>query len=183
MFDIGKKGTDKGQDMARNDQAPSFNPPSDAPRTSRNIAVIGPSIRIDGDLRGEEDLLIEGEVKGTVQLKEHRLLIGPQGRVKANVVANSIEVEGLTEGDLVGVERVVVRSSAQVRGNIVSPRITIEDGARFKGTIDMDAEAVESIVGQKRGGGSVAPLSSAAPKSVPGPGAKPAEAAAGGKTE
>src|SRR5690606_35465204 len=88
MFDIGKKGTDKGQDMARNDQAPSFNPPSDAPRTSRNIAVIGPSIRIDGDLRGEEDLLIEGEVKGTVQLKEHRLLIGPQGRVKANVVAN-----------------------------------------------------------------------------------------------
>src|SRR5690606_36137284 len=163
MFEIGKKstdkGTDKGQDMARNDETPSFSPPADAPQSGtggRDVAVIGRSIRIDGDLRGEEDLLIEGEVKGTVQLKDNRLTIGTQGRVKANVIASSIEVEGLMEGDLVGVERVVVRASANVKGNIVSPRISVEDGARFKGTIDMDAEAVESAVGQKRG--SVAPL-------------------------
>jgi len=190
MFEIGKKGTekgtDKGQDMARNEQTPSFAPPSEAPRrtSGRDVAVIGPSIRIDGDLRGEEDLLIEGEVKGTVQLKDNRLTIGTQGRVKANVIASSIEVEGLMEGDLVGVERVIVRASAHVKGNIVSPRISVEDGARFKGTIDMDAEAVESAVGQKRG--SVAPLTAGtvgAPKGVPAPAAKPAEAAVGGKSD
>ena len=90
----------------------------------------------------------------------------------------------MMEGDLVGVERVVVRASAHVKGNIVSPRISVEDGARFKGTIDMDAEAVEAATGQKRG--SVAPLTSGtvgAPKGVPGTGAKPAEAAAGGKSD
>lgn len=163
MFEIGKKGSDKGQEMTREDQPATLAPTSEAaPKRgvgTRDVAVIGPSIRIDGDLRGEEDLLIEGEVKGAVQLKDNRLTIGTQGRVKANVIANSIDVEGLMEGDLIGVERVTVRKSAQVKGNIISPRISVEDGARFKGTIDMDAEAVEAVIGTKRG--SVAPLTGA----------------------
>src|SRR5690606_29058444 len=155
MFEIGKKGMDKGQTtMTRDEQPKTHSTLADTVKRApgqREIAVIGPSIRIDGDLRGEEDLLIEGEVKGTVTLKENRLMIGSQGRVKANVFAHSIEVEGMMEGDLYGTERVNVHKSAQVKGNIISPRVSVEDGARFKGTIDMDAESVEAALGTKRG--------------------------------
>jgi cytoskeletal protein CcmA (bactofilin family) len=155
MFEIGKKGTDKGQTtMTRDEQPKTHSTLADPPKRPasgvREVAVIGPSIRIDGDLRGEEDLLIEGEVKGTVTLKDNRLMIGSQGRVRANVYAHSIEVEGLMEGDLYGTERVNVHKSAQVKGNIVCPRVSVEDGARFKGTIDMDAESVEAALGAKR---------------------------------
>lgn len=119
-------------------------------------AVIGPSIRIDGDLRGEENLRIEGEVKGTVQLKGNSLVIGSEGRVRATVYAHTVDVEGLMEGDLYGAERVHVRKSARVKGNITSPRVSLEDGAQFKGSIEMDAQAVENALG--KGGGNVSAL-------------------------
>ena len=183
MFDIGKKGNDKGQGtMTRDEQPKEHSALAEGLRKSnagaRDIAVIGPSIRIDGDLSGEEELLVEGEVKGTVTLKDNRLMIGTQGRVRANVYAHSIEVEGLVEGDLYGTERINVHKSAQVKGNIICPRVSVEDGARFKGTIDMDAESVEAALGGKRG--SVAPLGGGN-RPQQGQGAKPeAVAAAGG---
>lgn len=153
MFDIGKKGADKTQDPASRDSAPPS--PSEparraAPTGSREAAVIGPSIHIDGDLRGEEDLIIEGEVNGTVQLRNNSLTIGAQGKVSADVYAHSIHVEGYMEGDLYGFERVSIRKSAQVRGNITSPRVSLEDGARFKGSIEMDPQAVEAALGKRR---------------------------------
>lgn len=169
MFDIGKKGNDKGQNsMARTETSASTSPAEPVKRTTgmRDAAVIGPSIRIDGDVRGEEDLLIEGEVKGTVNLKDNSLVIGSQGRVKANVYAHSIEVEGIMEGDMFGTERVNIRKSAQVKGNITSPRVSVEDGAQFKGSIEMDAQAVEAALGKNRG--SVAALNSGAKQNVPG---------------
>lgn len=181
MFDIGKKGTDKGQTTMTRDEQPKTHStlaePPKRPAGVREVAVIGPSIRIDGDLRGEEDLLIEGEVKGTVTLKDNRLMIGSQGRVRANVYAHSIEVEGLMEGDLYGTERVNVHKSAQVKGNIICPRVSVEDGARFKGTIDMDAESVEAALGGKRG--SVAPLGGGN-RPQHGQGGKPEAVAASG---
>src|SRR5690606_33241127 len=185
MFEIGKKGTDKGQTTMTRDEQPKTHSTlaepvkRSAPAGVREVAVIGPSIRIDGDLRGEEDLLIEGEVKGTVTLKDNRLMIGSQGRVRANVYAHSIEVEGLMEGDLYGTERVNVHKSAQVKGNIICPRVSGEDGARFKGTIDMDAESVEAALGSKRG--SVASLSGGnRPHQQQGQGSKPEAAVAAG---
>ena len=177
MFEIGKKGTEKGQETAsRKEQPPSAGTQPEAPRraasssASREAAVIGPSIHIDGDLRGEEDLLIEGEVNGTVQLKNNSLTIGAQGKVSADVYAHSIFVEGYMEGDLYGSERVSIRKSAQLRGNITSPRVSLEDGARFKGSIEMDPQAVEAALGKRRGAGHSA-------GSVDGGGAKPAAAA------
>jgi len=156
MFDIGKKSADKGQDAGARDAGVSA-APADSPaarRTpSREAAVIGPSIHIDGDLRGEEDLIIEGEVNGTVMLRNNSLTIGPQGKVAADVYAHSVYVEGYMEGDLYGSERVCIRKSAQVRGNITSPRVSLDDGARFKGTIEMDPQAVETALGKRRGPG------------------------------
>lgn len=152
---IGKKGIDKREDsMARDEHVSTGSSFAESvKRTSggtREAAVIGPSIRIDGDLRGEEDLRIEGEVKGTVQLKGNSLVIGSEGRVRATVYAHSIEVEGLVEGDLYGLERVNVRKSARVKGNITSPRVSLEDGAQFKGSIEMDGQAVEAALGKGR---------------------------------
>lgn len=154
MFDIGKKGADKTQDSASREPAASP-AASDSPRRpttagTREAAVIGPSIHIDGDLRGEEDLIIEGEVNGTVQLKNNSLTIGAQGKVSADVYAHSVYVEGYMDGDLYGSERVNIRKSAQVRGNITSPRVSLEDGARFKGSIEMDPQAVDAALGKRR---------------------------------
>jgi cytoskeletal protein CcmA (bactofilin family) len=146
MFEIGKKGTPEAgprpeSSPARTESSP---PRSSAAPMSRDAAVIGPSIHIDGDVRGEEDLLIEGEVSGTVQLKNNSLTIGPQGKVTADVYAHSIYVDGYLEGDLYGAERVHIRKSAQVKGNVTSPRVSVEDGAKFKGAIEMDPQAAQN---------------------------------------
>ena len=153
MFDM-KKG-DKGSDAASR-EPPRFEPPraepaASRPAASREAAVIGPSIQIDGDLRGEEDLVIEGEVSGTVTLKSNSVTVGAQGKVRADVYAHSIYVEGFVEGDMYGSERVHIRKSAQVRGNITSPNVSLEDGAKFKGSIEMDPQAVQTALGSRQG--------------------------------
>ncbi len=161
MFELGKKGTPgRGPEGESGDREREEGRPSAAsspPRTVsssgsvRDAAVIGPSIHIDGDLRGEEDLLIEGEVNGTVQLKSNSLTIGAKGKVRADVYAHSVFVEGLMEGDLFGSERVAILKTAEVRGNITAPRVSLEEGARFKGSIEMDTEVVKSTLGASQG--------------------------------
>lgn len=103
-------------------------------------AVIGPSIQIDGSLKGDEDLLIQGRVKGTVELKNNSVTIGESGQVTADIYAHTIAVEGRLDGKLVASERVMIRKTAQIKGTILAPRVTLEDGARFNGSIDMDPE-------------------------------------------
>ena len=112
------------------------------PKRSREAAVIGPSIQIKGDLSGEEDLIIQGKVNGTIQLREKSLTVGSQGRVDANVLAHNIIVEGEVNGDLYGSERVSIRRTGNVQGNIISPKVSLDEGCRFKGSIDMDQEMV-----------------------------------------
>lgn len=173
MFDM-KKG-DKGPETGSREPQRSDPPRADAigsrPSTaaSREAAVIGPSIHIDGDLRGEEDLIIEGEVSGTVQLKSNSVTIGARGKLRADVYAHSIYVDGYVEGDMFGSERVCIRKSAEVRGNITSPNVSLEDGAKFKGSIEMDPQAVQTALGIRPNG-----------KTAPGP--TPAAKPAGSKS-
>ena len=101
-------------------------------------ASIGASIRIKGDVTGDENLIIQGHVEGTITLQGHNVTISKSGRVKANIEANQIIVEGELEGDMNGDEKVVIRETGNVRGNIVAPRVTLEDGAMFKGSIEME---------------------------------------------
>lgn len=146
MFEIGKKGAPEAGPRPESSPARTeSSPPRSSAPSSRDAAVIGPSIHIDGDVRGEEDLLIEGEVSGTVNLKNNSLTIGPNGKVHADVYAHSIYVDGILEGDLIGSERVNIRKSATVRGNITSPRVSLEDGAKFKGAIEMDPQAGQNV--------------------------------------
>jgi len=106
-----------------------------------NSAVIGASIRIEGSIHGSEDLLIQGEVRGTVELKENRVTIGTEGRVFADVHAQVIRVEGQIDGHLIASEQVMIEESARITGSITAPRISLKDGASFNGTIDMDPDA------------------------------------------
>jgi cytoskeletal protein CcmA (bactofilin family) len=115
-------------------------PSGPAPAAKGAGAVIGASIQIEGTLKGDEDLLIQGKVKGTVELKNNSVTIGEAGQVNADIYAHTIAVEGRLEGKLVASERIVIRKTAQIKGTIVAPRVTLEDGARFNGSIDMDPE-------------------------------------------
>ena len=112
-------------------------PPPVAPRKSGN-SVVGPSILVQGDMTGDEDLVIQGRVEGSISLKKNLVTIGKDGRVNATVNAQSIRVEGAVEGELRGREQVIVTRTGSVSGNIVAPRVTLEDGCRFKGAIDME---------------------------------------------
>jgi cytoskeletal protein CcmA (bactofilin family) len=138
MFDRSK---DKKPDHTRLPE-PGPTQPSAMTTTSvpagRKTAVIGPGIMINGDISGTESLLVEGKVKGRIQLASHDVTVGQSGEVHADVTAKTIRVAGKVEGDLIGEEKVIISSTGNVRGNIVAPRMLLEDGAIFKGSIDMD---------------------------------------------
>jgi len=109
--------------------------------SGRDQATIGRSINIRGDVTGDEDLLIQGRIEGTVDLKQHSVTIGPEGRVKADLKGRKVTVEGEVEGDVRGQEQVVLKASSTVNGDIVAPRVVLEDGATFLGSIDMSGKA------------------------------------------
>lgn len=117
---------------------------------SDDRANIGRSITIKGDISGDEDLYIQGSVDGSVNLKEHNVTITSEGRVKADVHGRTITVQGQVEGDLFGEEQIVLRPSCRVCGNITAPRVALEDGANFRGTIDMEAKAGGSAFAAQR---------------------------------
>lgn len=104
-------------------------------------AVIGSSLTVNGNIAGTEDLLVEGKVEGDISLPDNVVTVGSSGVVKAHIKAAIIIVEGKVEGDLVGEEQIEVRRSGNVQGNITAPRVGLEDGAQFKGNIDMSPKA------------------------------------------
>ncbi len=101
------------------------------------MAHIGKSVLVKGELSGSEDLYIDGEVQGTVELKDHNLTVGPNGRVHANLNAKEIVVQGKVQGNVRASDKIEIRKSGSVVGDIITTRITIEDGAYFKGSIDI----------------------------------------------
>jgi cytoskeletal protein CcmA (bactofilin family) len=161
MFERGKReeGFDDGADLrpAAALRGPDTASPKAASRTGE-CAVIGRSIQINGDVHGNEDLRIEGDVSGTVELRNSNLTIGKEGKVRADIYAKSIVVDGTTEGDIYASERIVVHVSANVRGNITAPKVGIEEGAKFKGSIEMDQGAVDKALGKAGMQGVVKPV-------------------------
>ena len=119
-------------------------------RSAASAATIGSSIVIRGDLEGKEDLVIEGKVEGTIKLAEHNLTIGENGDINADVHARTITVKGNLQGDLHGADKVIIKQSGIVHGNVFAPRVHIEDGARYRGSIDMESgrkdEARDNVV-------------------------------------
>jgi cytoskeletal protein CcmA (bactofilin family) len=105
------------------------------------VAHIGKSVVIKGELSGSEDLYLDGEVEGTIELQRNSLSIGPNGRVRAHINAREVIVHGKVDGNIRGTDRVELKRTAVLVGDIQTQRITIEDGAYFKGTIDIQREA------------------------------------------
>jgi cytoskeletal protein CcmA (bactofilin family) len=104
---------------------------------SSEIATIGKSVVVKGELSGSEDLVVDGEVEGSITLRGQSLTIGPNGRVRANIEARNVILHGRVDGDIHASDRVELRKSASLSGDITTARISIEDGAFFKGTIDI----------------------------------------------
>jgi cytoskeletal protein CcmA (bactofilin family) len=102
-----------------------------------DVAHIGKSVIIKGELSGSEDLYLDGEVEGNIDLRNHNLVIGPNGRVRANVYAKDVVIHGKVDGNITGVDKVELKKSALLNGDINTQRIVIEDGAFFKGAIDI----------------------------------------------
>jgi cytoskeletal protein CcmA (bactofilin family) len=105
---------------------------------------IGKSVVIKGELNGSEDLTIEGQVEGTIQLRDHVLTIGPNGKIKAQVFAKSVIVLGEVTGNVTASEKVDIRDKGSVDGDIISPRVAIAEGAHFRGSVDMQRKTAQS---------------------------------------
>jgi len=108
------------------------------------MAHIGKSVLVKGELSGSEDLYIDGEVEGTVELRDNNLTVGPNGRVRANLNAREVTVLGKVQGNVKARDKIEIRKSGSVIGDIITSRITIEDGAYFKGSIDIQKEAARA---------------------------------------
>jgi cytoskeletal protein CcmA (bactofilin family) len=103
----------------------------------RTTVNIGKSVVIKGELNGSEDLTIEGQVEGKIELRQNVLTIGPNGRIKAQVFAKSVIILGEVTGNVTATEKVDIRDNGSVDGDIAAPRVAIAEGAHFRGSIDM----------------------------------------------
>ena len=116
-----------------------------APQTGgTNVATIGKSIIIKGDLSGDEDLIIEGKVEGRVQLPNNQITVGADGRITADIEAKAIVVVGQTAGNLIASQRLEVQATGSVEGDITAPRLQIQEGATVNGSISMTKSPVAS---------------------------------------
>jgi cytoskeletal protein CcmA (bactofilin family) len=145
----------KKDEMPVQGTAPRAEQPPQTERTPRppasgERAAIGRSITIKGEVTGDEDLLIQGRVDGSVDLKQHAVTVGPEGEVKADIRGRIVTVEGKVEGNVSADEQIILRSAARVVGDIAAPRIVLEDGAQFRGGVDMGDTAQK---GQRSGAG------------------------------
>jgi cytoskeletal protein CcmA (bactofilin family) len=112
------------------DKLPALSP-------SKSPSVLGPTLTFKGELSADEDLVIQATVEGTIAHQTKNLIIGEHGKIRADIRASVIIVEGSVEGDLYGDEAVIVKKSGRVNGNVFAPRISLEDGATFNGRIEM----------------------------------------------
>ncbi len=142
--------------------APAVNEPRSLERSTVNI---GKSVVIKGELSGSEDLTIEGQVEGKIELRQNVLTIGPNGRIKAQVFAKSVIILGEVTGNVTATDKVDIRDNGSVDGDIAAPRVAIAEGAHFRGSIDM----------QKSGSSKAAEPKAEKPEAKP---AAPREAAA-----
>lgn len=148
--DSGVKSTQSWSTVPAAQAAPSERPRENDSTTGRgagnqggiqSMAAIGKSIVFKGELTGEEDLEIEGQVEGNVRLPNNQLTIGPNGRLTAQVIAKSIIVIGRVKGNLAATERIEIQATGVVEGDVKAPRLNVQEGAVLNGGIDMSASA------------------------------------------
>ncbi len=153
------------------DRRPKPEPPR-SPAPPRPASVIGRTVSIDGNLTAQEDVLVEGRFNGEVVLNDNALVVGSTGDVRANVKAKIVTIHGKANGDIQATDQVEISASGSMRGDILSPRVILQDGAKFKGRIDMEPEGIEKATEVPTSGSKGA---SAKPADAAATTAKPAE--------
>ncbi|MCA9663372.1 MAG: polymer-forming cytoskeletal protein [Myxococcales bacterium] len=111
---------------------------------SSSPCLIGPRMTVRGALVGEEDLVVEGRVEGTIQIAGH-LVVADGGYVESDVEAESADIHGQVAGDVAAASTITLHPGAHVTGNLRAPRIVIDDGAHFHGSVDMDVDLPEGL--------------------------------------
>jgi cytoskeletal protein CcmA (bactofilin family) len=165
-------------------EASQYAAPSDAEQTesdellkdiasSSSLSVVGATLVFKGELIADEDLLVQGQVHGTIEHNADNLTIGIHGKVRADIRARKILVQGEVKGNMYATERVIVESSARVTGDIYAPSVGLKEGAKFKGSIDMDGPPETTAA--------TAPQSSSAKKKTRRRGSKSSTASDAGK--
>lgn len=135
----GESSEDPMQDRNKPNTLETVNP---GPKNLQaNQSRLGASLLVKGEISGKEDLLIDGSVEGTVQLDEQKLTIGPTATVKADIIAGEVLVSGNLRGSIRAKGRIEIRNDGSVTGDLTTPQIFIEDGAWFKGSIEIDKSA------------------------------------------
>ena len=114
------------------------------------IVNIGKSVMIKGQVNGNEDLTIEGRVDGKIELKQNVLTIGPNGKIEAELIAKSVVVLGDVTGNVTATERIDIRDSGSVDGDLVAPRVVIAEGAHFRGSVDMQRGDIDQSESEKK---------------------------------
>lgn len=114
------------------------------------MSILPPTLRFKGELSADEDLLIQGQIEGTIKHTQ-RVTVGKEGKVKANISAQVIKVEGTVEGDLHAERSVYVEDSGNLRGNIHAPSVCLVEGSKFNGSVDMDVKKSGAAVRGKTG--------------------------------
>lgn len=154
----------------------------DMPKATDNfraeVAHIGKTVLVKGELSGTEDLYLDGEVEGSIELRDHSLVIGPHGKVRAHIHAKDVVVHGKVDGNIKGTERVELKKSAVLSGDIFTQRIIIEDGAFFKGAIDIQKEGAAKTAPKREA--SVGTAAAAAPSYSASPAASSSGTAGSG---
>jgi cytoskeletal protein CcmA (bactofilin family) len=155
--------------------APTAPQPETRQQIGRDVVNIGKSVVIKGELNGSEDLTIEGHVEGKIELKDHVLTIGPNGKIKAAVFAKAVIVLGEVNGNVTASEKVDIRDGGSVDGDIISPRVAIAEGAHFRGSVDMQRKGAQPGQGAQQ---AQKPAGQAAPQQAQQPAAQVAQPAA-----
>lgn len=164
-------GAPAAAEAARTSPSTTHDPQRGLERTAVNI---GKSVVIKGELNGSEDLTIEGQVEGKIELRQNVLTIGANGKIKAQVFAKSVIILGEVTGNVTATEKVDIRDNGSVDGDIASPRVAIAEGAHFRGSIDMQRTGAKP--GEQKG--EAAKPAAAAPQ-APAQSGSPAPATAG----
>jgi cytoskeletal protein CcmA (bactofilin family) len=122
----------------RKEPVPVSSTPYRVPESDpRNTATIGKAVKVVGQIFTKEDLYVDGDVEGTIESQDNKVTVGPNGRVQAGIKAREVVILGQVKGNVEAADKVDIRKDARLEGDIVSSRISIEDGALFKGSIDI----------------------------------------------
>jgi cytoskeletal protein CcmA (bactofilin family) len=143
--------------------APQAAAPSAATGDRRDQAIIGASISIVGDVTGGEDLTILGKVEGKIALPKHSVTVGQSGRISADIQAKVVSVAGEVRGNLVASEQIVIRKTATMLGNLTAPRVGLEDGCCFRGSVEMESQDKPGTTTAQSGGSTVVPAAKPKP--------------------